>query len=254
MINRPLIFAHRGASGYKPENSFEAFELALKLEADGFECDIQLSKDNIPLLWHDDDLERLKKPGQTIRNFSWDEVQNFDISCLKENHQGQSKVLDFNTYLQSFSSQTKLLIEIKWDEIAAFEHQKEVVDFTINSIIQNHSLDSKPFISSFDSKSVIYAHELYKDARYIINEHEKITRHEVEDFYKKMPFLTGICLNIEHLSEDVCNAAREFNWLVCTYTCNTQDDFLKAAKNKVDIIISDFPDKTKMFFEGSLTH
>ena len=93
---------NRPKSSYKPENSFKAFELALKLEADGFESDIQLSKDNIPLLWHDDDLERHKKPGQTIRNFSWDEIHNFDISFLNENHQGQSKVLDFNTYLQSF--------------------------------------------------------------------------------------------------------------------------------------------------------
>ena len=77
-------------------------------------------------------------------------------------------------------------------------------------------------------------------------------RREIEKRYKKMPFLKGICLNIEHLSKDVCIAAREFNWLICTYTCNTEADYLKAATNKVDIIISDFPDKAKMFFEGAL--
>ena len=39
----PLIYGHRGASGYAPENTLEAFELAAKQKADGVELDVQLS-------------------------------------------------------------------------------------------------------------------------------------------------------------------------------------------------------------------
>ena len=39
------VWAHRGASGYAPENTLEAFELAAKQKADGVELDVQLSKD-----------------------------------------------------------------------------------------------------------------------------------------------------------------------------------------------------------------
>ena len=40
---RTEIFAHRGASGYEPENTLEAFALAIEQGADGIELDVQLS-------------------------------------------------------------------------------------------------------------------------------------------------------------------------------------------------------------------
>ncbi len=39
------IWAHRGASGYAPENTLEAFKLAIDEKADGIELDVQLTKD-----------------------------------------------------------------------------------------------------------------------------------------------------------------------------------------------------------------
>ena len=43
---RPLIIAHRGASNLAPENTLASFRLAKELGADGFECDVQLTKDH----------------------------------------------------------------------------------------------------------------------------------------------------------------------------------------------------------------
>lgn len=40
-----LIYGHRGASGHAPENTLEAFRLAMDMGADGFELDVHLSKD-----------------------------------------------------------------------------------------------------------------------------------------------------------------------------------------------------------------
>jgi len=51
--------AHRGASYYAPENSLAAIRLAAELGADGAECDIQLTRDNQIVLWHDGNTERL---------------------------------------------------------------------------------------------------------------------------------------------------------------------------------------------------
>ena len=42
---RPLIIAHRGASHLPPENTLTAFRLAKTLGADGFECDVQITRD-----------------------------------------------------------------------------------------------------------------------------------------------------------------------------------------------------------------
>ncbi len=52
------IYAHRGASHDFPEMTMVAYESAVKQGADGFECDLRLTKDGIAVLWHDADLKR----------------------------------------------------------------------------------------------------------------------------------------------------------------------------------------------------
>ena len=53
-MSKTEVFAHRGASGYAPENTLEAFLLAIEQGADGIELDVQLSKDGVPVVIHDE--------------------------------------------------------------------------------------------------------------------------------------------------------------------------------------------------------
>ena len=52
----PLIIAHRGASGYRPEHSRSAYRLALTLGADAVEPDVVLSRDGVPVIRHESNL------------------------------------------------------------------------------------------------------------------------------------------------------------------------------------------------------
>jgi glycerophosphoryl diester phosphodiesterase len=52
---RPILLGHRGASKYAPENTFEAFDLALQHGCDGFELDARLTSDAKALICHDRD-------------------------------------------------------------------------------------------------------------------------------------------------------------------------------------------------------
>lgn len=52
-FERPILFAHRGARAHAPENTLEAFDLALKLGASGIETDAWLSRDGVVVLDHD---------------------------------------------------------------------------------------------------------------------------------------------------------------------------------------------------------
>lgn len=55
---QPLVIAHRGASGYLPENTLGSFELAIRMGADYIEPDLQLSRDGELVVMHDETLER----------------------------------------------------------------------------------------------------------------------------------------------------------------------------------------------------
>lgn len=59
-----LIYAHRGASADFPEHTLAAYQGAVAQGADGFECDLRLTKDGVPVLWHNASaLERAGNPG-----------------------------------------------------------------------------------------------------------------------------------------------------------------------------------------------
>jgi len=62
----PLVFAHRGASGYLPEHTLEAYALAYGLGAHVLEPDVVLTRDHVPICLHDVHLERVTDVAQVF--------------------------------------------------------------------------------------------------------------------------------------------------------------------------------------------
>ena len=56
--DRVVAIAHRGGAGLRPENTMAAFDHARALGVHGFECDVQLSRDGVPVVFHDPTVER----------------------------------------------------------------------------------------------------------------------------------------------------------------------------------------------------
>ena len=61
---RPLVIAHRGASGYLPENTLPAYERAVAQNADMIEIDLHRTSDGAIVVAHDADLSRLGGSGE----------------------------------------------------------------------------------------------------------------------------------------------------------------------------------------------
>ena len=80
----PLIIAHRGASAEKPENTFAAFRRAIALKADGIELDVQLSRDGVPVVFHDNSLFRLTGQRGRLTAKTWSELQKLRVLGSKE--------------------------------------------------------------------------------------------------------------------------------------------------------------------------
>lgn len=78
------IFAHRGAQREAKENTLEAFAKALEIGVDGIELDCLVTKDNIPVVNHDDDLSlKLGREG-FICEKKFDEIRDLKIPTLRE--------------------------------------------------------------------------------------------------------------------------------------------------------------------------
>src|SRR6478735_9292148 len=66
LLDEPIAFGHRGARAHAPENTLEAFDLALRLGANGLESDVWLTADGVPVLDHDGLLRRRLGRGRPI--------------------------------------------------------------------------------------------------------------------------------------------------------------------------------------------
>ena len=81
------MIAHRGARGFAPENTLEAFEKAAAIGADAIELDVQMSRDRALVVVHDDDLTRASNalerfPGRSdyrVASFSLEEIRLLDV-------------------------------------------------------------------------------------------------------------------------------------------------------------------------------
>ena len=72
-----LNIAHRGYSGKFDENTILAFKKAIEYKADGIETDVQLSKDGIPVIIHDETLERTTNGHGFVHDYTLDELKVF---------------------------------------------------------------------------------------------------------------------------------------------------------------------------------
>ncbi|WP_187426726.1 glycerophosphodiester phosphodiesterase [Geothermobacter ehrlichii] len=74
----PFIWAHRGASAVAPENTLAAFQAALAAGADGIELDVQVTRDGVPVVLHDERLDRTTDRRGRVRGLTLSQVRQAD--------------------------------------------------------------------------------------------------------------------------------------------------------------------------------
>ena len=74
------VWAHRGASGYAPENTLEAFELAMRMGAYGIELDVHRTKDGKLVVIHDETVNRTSNATGYIKDYTCQELKKLDFS------------------------------------------------------------------------------------------------------------------------------------------------------------------------------
>ncbi len=85
----PLVYAHRGASKELPENTLEAFQLALDLGADAIETDAHLTRDGHVVLSHDPSGKRAADVDRSIRDAILEEVRSWNVGATHANAGGR---------------------------------------------------------------------------------------------------------------------------------------------------------------------
>lgn len=104
------LIAHRGASLSCPENSLISLVHAAKLGADAVECDIRLSADHVPLIYHDATLERLTGQPLPLAETSYDQIRKALAAAGKD-------LVTLTDLLAEPDIHTDILLHLKNDPI-----------------------------------------------------------------------------------------------------------------------------------------
>lgn len=130
--SRPTLIAHRGASGYAPEHTLAAYELALKQGADFVEPDLQMTKDGVLVCLHDTSLERTTNVADLfperakvvagrktwpVADFTLAEIRTLDAGSWKGPEFAEARVPTFQEMIDVVKGKAGIIPETKAPEI-----------------------------------------------------------------------------------------------------------------------------------------
>jgi glycerophosphoryl diester phosphodiesterase len=241
VIHKTLIFAHRGANQEAAENTRAAFDRALTYPIDGMETDVQLSRDEMPVLWHDRYLGKLDFPDKHIDDFDFSQLQALNFSRHFSRDAHPEGIVSLQSYLDAYRSRTRLLLEIKNREWELSARHENKIRQTLGMV--GASIDDRIMISSFNLGSLIYAQQCRPGFPLVYNFEDDQTLADARQVLNHQPFLHGLCLPIATLDAAMVQLLRGQGKSIAVYTCNSDAEIDQALALGVDILISDVPGK-----------
>ena len=235
----PLIVAHRGARDEAPENTRSAFDAALKYPVDGIEFDVRITREGIPVIYHDKTLLRINGTRKKIESCFLDELVNTDWGSWFSGKYSKERILTFEKAIDLYCRRTKLFIEIKSNEQDYLSETSRILTIKVLEIINKKTLfkySGNIFILSFNPKILEFAHKKAPGNNYVLN--LSLTSLNQSSYPS---YLHGLCLPIGKLSESFMNKAKKGGYSVLTYSCNTPGQAAKAIGLGTDIIMTDKP-------------
>lgn len=232
MIN----FAHRGASGYCPENTMVAFERAIQLGATGIETDIQMTADGKLVLIHDDTLDRTTTGTGRVGQFTYNELTKLDAGSWYSPKFAGESVPRLEELLElAVQKDVWLNLELKFGSIYYPGIEEKLIH-----MVKQMNYGEKVVISSFDHVALARCHELEPGILTGVL--------YVERLYKPWDYAASMGAKALHGSSRVMlpsdiEQAHQHGCKVNVWTVNDEQRMRDMIQAGVDGIITDVPDK-----------
>jgi len=233
---RPMVLAHRGASGSAPENTLAALRLAVESGVEAAECDVRLSADRVPVLMHDASLERTAGVKQDVSALPLAELKKLDVGRWKGEKFAGERIPTLAEALELVRGKLALAVEIKPQGI-----EREVLD-----VMQAAGLrPGDALIFSFH-RSVIEKvrglNPLLPTVWLIDNlpYREEDRRTLLADALRAG--CNGVGLPIEHADVDFIRAAHQVGLSTFVWTVNEASDARYLTRIDVDGLLTDRPE------------
>jgi len=181
--NDCLIIAHRGESYDAPENTIASINLAWQRGADAVEIDIQLSKDNEIIVFHDANTKRICAHNQAVIKQNLIQLKRLDAGAFKDIKYSGEKIPTLSEVFPTVPEGKKLIIEIKCgpeiieklaQEILASNlsyNQIEIISFDISTAAKAKKTLHKYNVMLLSELDYTWLHKIFKPSvEYLVHE------------------------------------------------------------------------------------
>lgn len=229
------VWAHRGASGYAPENTLESFKLAAEMHADGVELDVQLTKDGELVVIHDEKIDRTSNEKGFVRDYTLSELKNFNFNNGNEKYPNAQIPTLKEVYELLKPYNMKINVELK---TGIFFY--EGIEEKVLKLAEEMDMKDRIIYSSFNHYSVMKIKELDENAETgllycdgwinVVEYAEKL----------KVNALHPADYNIQY--DNLIEKSKAHKIKLHVWTVNDEEEMKYLAENKVDAIITNYPD------------
>ena len=238
------IVAHRGANRYAPQNTMPAFERAAQLGADGFETDVHLTKDGVPVIIHNHTINETSNGMGSVASYTFEELRKLDFGGYYAPEFKGTAIPSLDEFLE-LSKQSD--IEVMNIELKGPKNKKTDVVPIIIDAVKRHKLSDRLLLSGFDT----YLLKAAKDYDSSVRTAYLYGFPHCDD-YKNMLFPIAHAKKIGayalhpmscFVNKEYVKAAHKEGIKVNVWTVNPEDRIRFMINCGVDGIITDCPDR-----------
>ena len=213
-LNLPKLIGHRGVKDLCPENTLESIVRAYEIGLSFVEIDVKISKDKLPILLHDDTLDRTTNGSGFAIDYDYEYIKKLDAGKFfykKNTNIFVPKLEDILNYC--ITNNGNLNIELKPNKNFEKENTYQIYKLTKNI----NQIDI--FFSSFDMISILEISKLYPQSirSFLLDDFKE---YNIDDLISiSINHDLKICgLNIDLVTADIIKKIKESNMAITVYS------------------------------------
>lgn len=236
------IWAHRGASAQAPENTLLAFAKAIDMKADGFELDVQLTRDKVPVICHDFEIDRVSNGKGLIKDHTLSELRLLDFN----RHFPELGFATIPTLAEVFDlirpTNLEINVEIKSGQVIYPGIEEKIL-----ALEKEFSLEGRIWYSSFNHLSVMKIRQLEPASRCGV----------LFDCVLVDPWVYAARLGVQAIHPyhsilaypGLVKACKETGIAIHAWTVDKPDNLRRAFELDIEAVITNRPDRAREILE-----
>ena len=238
--------AHRGFSSQAPENTSAAFDKAIENDFLYIETDVQLTSDNIPVIIHDETVDRTSNGKGKVSEKTLSDIKKLDFGSWFSPKFKDQTILTLSELLKNYNNKIHLVLELKSQQSELCKQVAALIENENWDKIAGNPMTQIPGLTiiSFHLEQILRSIELMPVVRHgwLVGE---LTDTDI-DIASKLG-IQGIFPNAKLASEHSISYAKEKGLFVAVWGIQNAEEVVMLKKIGVSAVTSDWPDKIQEY-------